>query len=317
MSDNVNVIVDDESGYVPQVDSLFVPTPDYQMVMDVLKADIFYPTLLTGPSGTGKTKNIEQACASTKRSLFRINLTIESDEDSLMGGFRLKDGNTHFVFGPIIKAMQEGAVCLLDEVDLASPTKIMCLQSVMEGNGYYSKKTQEWIVPKEGFQIFATANTKGLGDDTGSFVGTQNLNEAFLERFPATFEVDYPTPQIETDILLKMAIDVGLKNTADDLIKALVKFANEIRKGVKSGNLQYQISTRRLIHMIKAYKIWGNHTRAMKVCLNRYDASTRESYLDIWNSLAPLSAAEQEKIRKEAESRLDLRNLKPYGAASR
>lgn len=298
-------------GVIPQWDKHFVPTQDYRHLLDVAKSGLFYPILLTGPSGTGKTMMVEMSCAERKHEMFRVNLTIESDEDALMGGYRLKDGNTVFEYGPVVKAMQNGAMLLLDEVDLASPTKIMCLQSVMEGRGYYVKRTKEWITPKKGFQICATANTKGLGDDTGSFIGTQNLNEAFLERFPLTFEVSYPSVQLEKRILSNNCETLGIKGK-ETFVDNLIELANKIRLSHRTGAQEFTLSTRRLVHILKAYSIWGEETTSLEMCFNRFPAHTKDSFMQMFNAISPVSIAEQERLKKKALDDLQMGNFRPF-----
>lgn len=309
--------LNEDTGYVPEVNPLFVKTPEYEESLRILKMkdELFFPVLLTGPTGAGKTFSIEQACAALGVKMFRVNLTIESDEDALMGGFRLVDGNTEFQYGPVVRAMQEGALLLLDEVDLASPTKIMCLQSVMEGNGYYSKRNQTWIHPKKGFQVFATANTKGIGDNTGRYVGTQNLNEAFLERFPVTFEVDYPSQETETNILLTLFNSIGLAEDKNkkEIINALINFATQTREASKASDLP-SISTRRLVHIVKSYKIFGSVQKAVEHCITRFDSSVKMGFMDIWVALMPPNKEEVESQRTQAFNDLRMKDFRPFGS---
>lgn len=264
---------------IPKVNPLFIPFGVYDDVAILLKSGIFYPCLLTGLSGCGKTEMIKHICGVAKRDYFRLNITFETNEDDMIGGMRLKDGNTIIEKGPVLAAMEAGGVLLLDEVDLASPMLIMCLQSILEGEGYLMKKTGEWIMPKDGFQIFATANTKGTGDATGAFVGTQVLNEAFLERFPVTMECEYPDKEIEKKILTNVAKYFKMENTTN-LIKALTDFAADARKSHKNAMIEHTISTRRLVQIIKAFHIWKDVEKAVKLCLSRFDEGTRDAFFD-------------------------------------
>ena len=254
---------------------------------------MFYPTFITGMSGNGKTFSVEQACAQLKREVIRINFTIETDEDDLIGGFRLVEGETRFFKGPVIKAMEMGAVLLLDEIDLGNPAKIMCLQSILEGKGYFIKKTGEYIKPVAGFTVVATANTKGKGSDDGRFIGTNVLNEAFLERFPVTCEQEYPTVAIEKRILNAVFEDLGTKD--QDFSEKLVDWADIIRKTFYDGGIDEVISTRRLVHIAKAYKIFDDRMRAIDMCINRFDEDTKTSFRDLYTKLdADVEVAEED-----------------------
>ena len=256
---------------------------------------MFYPTFITGMSGNGKTFSVEQACAQLKREVIRINFTIETDEDDLIGGFRLVEGETRFFKGPVIKAMEMGAVLLLDEIDLGNPAKIMCLQSILEGKGYFIKKTGEYIKPVAGFTVVATANTKGKGSDDGRFIGTNVLNEAFLERFPVTCEQEYPTVAIEKRILNAVFEDLGTKD--QDFSEKLVDWADIIRKTFYDGGIDEVISTRRLVHIAKAYKIFDDRMRAIDMCINRFDEDTKTSFRDLYTKLdADVEVAEEDFV---------------------
>jgi hypothetical protein len=271
---------------VPQKDKLFVPFGSFRVVKDVIKSKLFYPIFITGLSGNGKTHLINQACANTKREVIRVNFTVETDEDDLIGGFRLVNGETKFFKGPVIKAMQRGAVLLLDELDLANPAKVMCLQSILEGSGYFMKKTGEYIDPVEGFTVIATANTKGKGSDDGRFIGTNVMNEAFLERFPITCEQEYPSISIENKIINKVFDDIGVaEDVAKDFTKLLVDWADVIRKTFAQGGVDEIISTRRLVHIAKAYVIFGDRMKAIEMCVNRFDDETKESFLDLYTKV--------------------------------
>ena len=243
---------------------------------------MFYPTFITGLSGNGKTFSVEQACAQLGRELIRVNITIETDEDDLIGGFRLVNGATVWHDGPVIQALNRGAILLLDEVDLAS-NKILCLQSILEGKGVFLKKVGRFVKPANGFNIFATANTKGKGSDDGRFIGTNVLNEAFLERFALTFEQQYPTPKTEQNILEKVSINYGVLDK--DFCENLANWADIIRKTFNDGGIDEVISTRRLVHIIRAFAIWQDRMKAIKVCVNRFDDETKQSFLELYDKI--------------------------------
>ena len=271
-----------QQNLVPNKDENYVPFGNFTDVKKIIKSGIFYPTFITGLSGNGKTFSVEQACAQLKRELIRVNITIETDEDDLIGGFRLVNGETVWHNGPVIEALERGAVLLLDEIDLAS-NKILCLQSILEGKGVFLKKIGKYIQPKEGFNVIATANTKGKGSDDGRFVGTNVLNEAFLERFPVTFEQSYPSPSIECKILQSMSKELGVND--DDFCKRLVDWADIIRKTFYDGGIEEIISTRRLVHIIRAYSIFGNKAKAIQVCVNRFDEETKQSFIELYDKV--------------------------------
>ena len=278
----VNVTVREEQNLIPAKDANFVPFGNFSDVKKVIQSGIFYPTFITGLSGNGKTFSVEQACASLKRELIRVNITIETDEDDLIGGFRLVNGETVWHNGPVIEALERGAILLLDEVDLAS-NKILCLQSVLEGKGIFLKKTGRYVQPAAGFNVFATANTKGKGSDDGRFIGTNVLNEAFLERFALTFEQDYPSVTIETSILKKASADL---NALDEkFCENLANWTDIIRKTFKDGGIDEVISTRRLVHIIRAYAIWQDRLKAIKVCVNRFDDETKQSFIELYDKI--------------------------------
>tara|TARA_A100001234_G_scaffold121936_1_gene106937 strand:- start:619 stop:1698 length:1080 start_codon:yes stop_codon:yes gene_type:complete len=266
-----------EISYIPDTDDSYVQFGNFTTVKKIIQSRLFYPAFITGLSGNGKTLSVEQACASTKRELIRVNITIETDEDDLIGGFRLVNGDTVWHNGPVIEALERGAVLLLDEIDLAS-NKILCLQSVLEGKGVFLKKIGKYIHPKAGFNVIATANTKGKGSDDGRFVGTNVLNEAFLERFPVTFEQDYPVASVETKILLNAGAD-------QDFADNLVKWAGVIRKTFFDGGVDEVITTRRLVHIVQAFGIFGNRLNAIKACVNRFDDDTKQSFLDLYTKV--------------------------------
>ena len=266
-----------QQNLIPQKDDTFVKFGNFNDVKKIVQSGLFYPTFITGLSGNGKTFSVEQACAQLGRELIRVNITIETDEDDLIGGFRLVDGNTVWHNGPVIEALERGAVLLLDEIDLAS-NKILCLQSILEGKGVFLKKIGRWVNPASGFNVIATANTKGKGSDDGRFIGTNVLNEAFLERFPVTFEQEYPTVSIETRILGKICDD-------SDFCKRLSDWADIIRKTFYDGGIEEIISTRRLVHIVKAYSIFNDKEKAISVCVNRFDDDTKQAFLELYDKV--------------------------------
>ena len=276
------VVPDAERSLVPENDGTFVKFGPFPDIKKIIQSKQFYPTFITGLSGNGKTFSVEQACAQLGRELIRVNITIETDEDDLIGGFRLVDGATVWHNGPVIEALERGAILLLDEIDLAS-NKILCLQSVLEGNGIFLKKIGRFVRPARGFNIFATANTKGKGSDDGRFIGTNVLNEAFLERFPVTFEQAYPAPAHEVKILNNVAESLGVKEL--DFTKRLVDWADIIRKTFYDGGVEEIISTRRLVHIIRAYAIFNKKDKAIQVCVNRFDEETKQSFLELYDKV--------------------------------
>ena len=271
---------------IPEKDDTFVSFGNFTDIKKVVQSRLFYPTFITGLSGNGKTFGVEQSCAQLGRELIRVNITIETDEDDLIGGFRLVNGETVWHNGPVVEAMERGAILLLDEIDLAS-NKIMCLQSVLEGKGVFLKKIGKHVAPKAGFNVFATANTKGKGSDDGRFIGTNVLNEAFLERFPITFEQQYPTISIETKILTNVAqsLKIPMIGEHTDFIKHLCNWSDIIRKTFADGGIDEVISTRRLVHIIKAYSIFGKKDKALKVCLNRFDDETKATFVELYDKI--------------------------------
>ncbi len=310
-SDNTKISNDTKAAYivssltdnvVPNKDKDFVSFGNYGDVKNVITSKKFYPIFITGLSGNGKTLAVTQACAVAKREMIRVNITIETDEDDLLGGYRLKDGQTVWQNGPVIEAMERGAVLLLDEIDLAS-NKIMCLQPILEGSGIYVKKINKYVKPKHGFNVVATANTKGQGSDDGKFIGTNVLNEAFLERFPITFEQQYPAAKTEQKIVATKLKSAGKSD--DKFATNLVTWADVIRRTFKDGGVDEIISTRRLVHIAEAYAIFKNKMKAIEVCTNRFDDSTKTSFVDLYTKVDSGASAEQiledKKKAEEAE----------------
>ena len=275
---------------VPEKDNTFVSFGNYPDLKSIIKSKLFYPVFITGLSGNGKTFGVTQACAENKRELIRVNITIETDEDDLLGGYRLKDGQTVWQNGPVIEAMERGAVLLLDEIDLAS-NKIMCLQPILEGSGVFVKKINKFVKPKAGFNVIATANTKGQGSEDGKFIGTNVLNEAFLERFPITFEQKYPSVNIEKKILSNTLKVAG--KTDDNFVEKLVTWADVIRKTYFDGGIDEIISTRRLVHIVQAFAIFGNKMKAIEVCTNRFDDDTKNSFVELYSKVDAGASVDQ------------------------
>jgi len=293
-----------ESCMIPKNDPNFVKHGDFNLLSSIVKSKKFYPIFITGLSGNGKTFSVEQACAKNNRELYRVNITIETDEDDLLGGFRLVNDCTKWFDGPVIRAMKSGSVLLLDEVDLGS-NKLLCLQPILEGKGIFLKKINQFVDPKPGFNIIATANTKGQGSESGKFIGTNILNEAFLERFCATFEQKYPTESIEKNILTNIFSSSDIVDEyVDDFVMKLVSWANGTRKTYDSGGINDLISTRRLVHIANAYAILGHpqkntteslasyktkiydvRCQAIQLCIARFDEYTKVSFMDFYNAI--------------------------------
>jgi len=270
---------------VPTKDPVFVPWGYFKDIKSIVSSKQFYPIFITGLSGNGKTMNVSQACAQAKRECIRVNITIETDEDDLLGGYRLQEGQTVWQNGPVIEAMERGAILLLDEIDLAS-NKIMCLQPILEGNGVFLKKINKFVKPAPGFNVIATANTKGQGSEDGKFIGTNILNEAFLERFPITVEQSYPTNKIESKILTNVMSEKGLTKKDDTkFADNLITWADIIRKTFYEGGVDEIISTRRLVHIVEAYTIFKNKMKAIEMCTNRFDVDTKTSFMDLYSKV--------------------------------
>jgi hypothetical protein len=278
---------------IPSKDPAFVPFGDFDMIRTVVKSRKFFPVFVTGLSGNGKTFQIRQACAMEGREYIRVNITAETDEDDLIGGFRLINGNTVFELGPVLVAMLRGAVLLIDEIDYASP-KIACLQPVLEGNAITVKKLGITITPEPGFTAFATANTKGRGDENGKFVGANLLNEAFMDRFPVTVEQEYPSIAVEKKILAKNFVAEGytLTDEAKIFFDTLAKWADGIRSTYAAGGIEDLIATRRLCHIVKAFGMFGyDQQMALSYCVNRFEPKVKDAFIDLYNKLAPDEAA--------------------------
>ena len=280
---------------IPKKDPTYVTFGHFKDVKSIIESKIFYPIFITGLSGNGKTSMVREVCAKLKRDMVRVNITVETDEDDLLGGFRLVNGETVWQDGPLIVAMKTGALALIDEIDLASH-KIMCLQPILEGQPIYLKKINQVVYPAEGFNVVSTANTKGKGSADGRFMGTNILNEAFLDRFAATFYQEYPSTNAEAKILKKHFASKEL--TEDDFVDKLVKWADVIRKAFKDGAVDEIVTTRRLIDIVKTYSIFNNKMKAITMCLERFDDETRDSFADLYTKVD--AGASYEEIAGEA-----------------
>jgi hypothetical protein len=277
---------------IPEVYPDYVPFGFYKDLRNILKSKAFYPVFVTGLSGNGKTLMVEQTCAELKRECIRVNISVETDETDLIGGPTLVNGNVVNRDGPVITAMKRGAVLLIDEVDRGS-SKLMCMQGILEGKAYYNKKSGEVIYPKEGFNIVATANTKGRGSDEGKYL-SQILDDAFLERFPITVEQEYPAVSIEKKILAPLIDD-------QVFIDNLIKWADVIRQTYEEGGVSEIISTRRLVHIAKAYKIFGEKMKAIELCVARFDEDTKMSFLDLYTKIDAGETLNPEEAAVEIE----------------
>ena len=301
---SVNLVMSsDIENLVPSKFEGFVPWGHTATIKKIVQSGLYYPLFVTGLSGNGKTLMIEQIHADMKKELIRVNITIETDEDDLLGGFRLVNGETKFVNGPVIEAMNRGCTLLLDEIDLGS-NKLMCLQPVLEGKGVYLKKVNQWVTPKKGFNVMATANTKGQGSDDGMFIGTNVLNEAFLERFAITLEQPYASIAIEKKIIVGAMKKYG--KVDEKFADNLITWADVIRKTFADGGIDSVISTRRLDHIAKAFAIFGDKSKSIELCCARFDSDTKESFLDLYSKIDaginPLEEAEEENATTEEES---------------
>lgn len=279
-----NIVKLETSSLVPSVDPNYVPFGNYSDLDNIIKAGIFYPTYISGPTGNGKSTMIEQICANRKKNLIRVNLNMMSDEEQLIGAKTLEDGNVKVVEGPVLLAMRAGHTLLLDEIDAGSANTLLCLQPILEGKPYYFKLKNEVITPAKGFNIIATANTKGKGSDDGRYIGTNILNEAFLERFAVTFEQDYPSDKVEFKIIKNLMTTYNCVD--DEFATLLVKWADGIRRTFEDGGIDETITTRRLTHIIRAFSIFKKREKAIELCCNRFDRATKDAFLDLYSKLA-------------------------------
>lgn len=291
--------VTDSEIFIPEVDETFVRWGEYTSILKIIKSRMFFPAYVAGMSGNGKTFMIEQACAQAKREYIRVQISPETDEDDLIGGFRLINGETVFQKGPVIKAMERGCVLLIDEIDRAS-NKIMCLQGVLEGKPVLLKKTGEVIHPADGFNVIATANTKGRGSDDGRYSAATIIDDAFLERFPASIDQPYPNTNTEAKILQNHSLKYEMPD--NEFIEKLIAWANVIRKTFDSEAIEDVISTRRLCHIVKAMSIFGDRTKAIAYCINRFEAETREAFLDLYTKIDASQLDENGEVVEQATS---------------
>lgn len=307
MEDTMKLI--SEAISTPQKNSLYVKTENHNTIKSIVKSKMFFPVFLSGLSGNGKTLSVQQVCAELDRKLVRVNITSETDEDDLIGGFRLVNGETVWFDGPVVKAMKEGAILLLDEVDLGT-NKILCLQGVLEGNGIFIKKIGETVLPAEGFNVIATANTKGQGDDTGRYSGTNFLNEAFLERFPVWLDQEYPTTKLEKKILENAVKVFGIADIEryGNVIEALVAWSDQIRKAYIEEAYTELITTRRLVHIIQALQITKDPVAAINLCLSKFSKETQESFLIVFDQFyLPFEESSDENVLGEFENAMQLK----------
>jgi len=275
-------LVTEVDNLIPNKDDTYVPFGFYKDLESIIKHNSFYPIFITGLSGNGKTTMVEQICAKLRRECIRVNISIETDEDDLVGGSTLIDGNVTFREGPVITAMRRGAILLLDEIDRGS-NKLMCIQGILEGKQYFNKKNGEMIVPEPGFNIIATANTKGRGTDDGKFIAAQILDEAFLERFPITVEQEYPSSTTERKIIINNMEHFNCLD--EEFADKLVAWAEIIRKTYVEGAIDEIISTRRLVHIVKAYGVFKERQKAINLCINRFDSDTKSAFMDLYQKM--------------------------------
>lgn len=275
-------MIQEVDNLVPSKDETYVPFGFFRDLESIIKSNAFYPLFITGLTGNGKTTMVEQVCAKLKRECIRVNISIETDEDDLVGGNTLVDGNVVFREGPVITAMRRGAILLIDEIDRGS-NKLMCIQGILEGKSFFIKKTGEVVTPKSGFNIIATANTKGRGTDDGKYIAAQILDEAFLERFPITVEQEYPNPNIERKIIINNM--EAINNVDEEFADKLVSWAEIIRKTYLEGAIDELISTRRLVHIVKAYSVFKDRQKAINLCINRFDADTKTAFMDLYSKM--------------------------------
>lgn len=268
------------NNFIPVLKENFTPFGAFDFISAVIKSENFYPVYISGESGNGKTESALQACAQNNRECFRINITQQTDEIDLLGGWTLIDGKTVWNYGPVIHAMSRGAILLLDEVNFLTP-KGLCLIPVMEGNKIFVKQKNRYVSPKRGFNIIATANTKGRGDDSGKYIGSNYLNEAFLDRFCVTIEQEYPSEEVEKKILQDLVKEIGI-SIDGKFVDALVEWAANIRRTSKKGVHDEIITTRRLLHIVKTYAITKNYKKTMMLCLSRYDEIVRVAFEELF-----------------------------------
>jgi MoxR-like ATPase len=278
------VVLEDTTSLVPKKDPNYVPFGNHADVENIIKSGIFYPVYISGPTGNGKSTMVEQICAKHKKALIRVNLNMMTDEEQLIGSKTLEDGNVEIVEGPVLIAMRTGCTLLLDEIDAGAANTLLCLQPILEGKPYYFKLKNEIIVPAAGFNILATANTKGKGSDDGRYIGTNILNEAFLERFAVTFNQEYPSAKIEGKIISNLMEHYGCAD--EEFSETLVKWADAIRKTFDDGGVDETITTRRMTHIVRAFAIFKKREKAVELCCNRFDSATKEAFMRLYDNVA-------------------------------
>ena len=276
--------IEDTASLVPKVDPNYVAFGNHRDIDTIIKSRQFYPAYISGPTGNGKSTTVEQCCAKNKRPLIRVNLNMMTDEDQLIGSKTLVDGNVEVVEGPVLIAMRSGIPLLLDEIDAGSANTLLCLQPILEGKPFYFKLKNELVYPAEGFTVFATANTKGKGSEDGRYIGTNVLNEAFLERFAITFNQEYPSAAIERKIVMNLMESYSCKD--EDFADTLVKWADAIRRTFADGGVDETITTRRLVHIVRAFSIFKDKKKAVELCINRFDDITRNAFADLFEKVA-------------------------------
>lgn len=269
---------------IPKVDPNYVAFGNHRDIDTIIKSRQFYPAYISGPTGNGKSTTVEQCCAKNKRPLIRVNLNMMTDEDQLIGSKTLVDGNVEVVEGPVLIAMRSGIPLLLDEIDAGSANTLLCLQPILEGKPFYFKLKNELVYPAEGFTVFATANTKGKGSEDGRYIGTNVLNEAFLERFAITFNQEYPSAAVERKIVINLMESYSCKD--EDFADTLVKWADAIRRTFADGGVDETITTRRLVHIVRAFSIFKDKKKAVELCINRFDDITRNAFADLFEKVA-------------------------------
>jgi MoxR-like ATPase len=282
-----NAVSEHDYAQVPAKDKHYVPFGEFKMIEKIVASGKFFPVFISGHSGNGKTFMVEQVCAKVKRPMIRVQMSRETDEDDLIGGFRLIDGETKFMKGPVLRAMEIGALLLIDEADRADPGKAMCLQGILEGKPYFMKKTGEIIEATEGFNVIVTANTKGRGSDDGRYVAATMLDDAWLERFPITIEQEYPTAAIEKKILTNYLSDDTITTDDKAFVDHLTVWSEIIRKTFTEGAIDELISTRRLVHIAQTFRMIGDRQKAIRLCINRFDEETKTAFLDLYAKVDP------------------------------
>ena len=279
----------DLKSLIPKKDNNFVPFGNFKDLETIIQSNLFYPAYVSGPTGNGKSTMVEQICAKHSKPLIRINLNMMVDEETLIGSKTLENGDVKIVEGPVLIAMRTGATLLLDEVDAGAANTLLCLQPILEGKPYYFKLKNEVIVPAFGFNVVASANTKGKGSDDGRYIGTNVLNEAFLERFAVTFNQEYPGSTVENKIIAKLLNSFGIDD--DEFAETLTKWAEAIRKTFADGGVDETITTRRIVHVVRAYAVFRNKKKAIELCCNRFDQGTKDAFIDLFDKVSPVSKA--------------------------